>query len=197
MIFIKALLVFSTITQMLVAQEAQILTTFTVAPLNSTNSDQIQLGQFFTPNHHAYPLDPSPLKMNQVRRPIFSGKEAIGILINAPLHPIFRQQVFITLNYTITKNSNESEIVFSVRDAKNPSFTLLPKDENLRAIEAKIYLIDTSLAAKDQELIEVIPNKQFLLKKIEGRTLFLYVPNTFGNDLRNYTIPLEVKYDSL
>ena len=76
MIFIKALLVFSTITQILVGQEAQILTTFTVAPLNSTNSDQIQLGQFFTPNHHAYPLDPSPLKMNQVRRPIFSGKEA-------------------------------------------------------------------------------------------------------------------------
>ena len=193
MIISKKLLILVTISQMLIAEEAHILTTFTVGPLNSVGSNQIQLGQFFTPNHHAYPLDPSPLKMNQVRRPIFSGIEAIGILTNAP---VFRQNAFVTLNYTITPHPKESELLFSVKDEKNDSFTLISKEGNLRTIEAKIYLIDTSLAAKDQTLLEVIPGKQFLLREIQGKTLFLYVADTFGNDLRNYTIPLEVRYDS-
>lgn len=158
------------------------------------------IGTFYLANHQSYPLTPEQLKRNNNQNPLFSPNEAITILQKgkALLKDIPKDQ-YVPLPLTIKAEAGSNPLYVTINEEEFKSFELIPLKKNLKKVPIKLYLIDLSNRKRNNKPIELTPGKKYTAKRVNGRSLYLYIPQEEGDtseklNLSDYRLPLEVVY---
>jgi hypothetical protein len=161
---------------------------------------QVEIGSFFIPNHQPYPLTPDQNKKNATVDPIFSTKEAFAIFDNkgALFYNVPRGKL-LSLHLTINKQNKNSPLFVSIGSEVSDCFMLMPENKQDPPIKVKVFLIDQNSLTLVPSKIEVLPNQWIKIDKVEGKTLFIFIPNKGKKSFQtvnfnNYNFPLRVTY---
>ena len=167
------------------------------APSKGKLFEKVDIGSYFTPNHHSYPVRKS------LNHPIFFPQEAFAILRrHSSLFGKVPRGRLLNLHLTINQQPEKPPMYFSLQESNiRKKFTFIPLKNTDKAIEVKLYLIDLNKLAIERPIIEVKIGKSYPIEEVAGKTLFLVIPNTkwvsFQTvDFNKYFFPLEVIYHS-
>jgi hypothetical protein len=201
MTFNKIVLLLITIPALAFSGEEADINIIIITPKIETLEIQ-SISSFFTVNHQAYPLLPSVIRFNYIEYPIFTAQEALCIIDNGKsLYKTVHRGTFIALPVTIKPADTKTKLTVSISEEQNEDFSFLPKNDKYSKVPIKLYFIDVSSEKISESLIEIVPNKQYPIKEVEGKTIFVFLPkdkraNPNTINVNNYSLPLEVHYHS-
>ena len=185
------------ITPLLFAQEAGSVNVYiTVPSINDDDAggespEQVSINTFYTANHQYYSLTPSDLETKFKQKPPLLEKALFEL-------SFLLKGKCLALPLTIEKQKCNDKLLFSISEKQTDSFELLSMSGLNSSIAVKLYLVDMEQSFTLQKITELKAGQRYLIKEVEGKSLFMVLPNSHcSDDFKDHYLPLEVHYESL